>query len=57
MNHETEIPLRTRVKRPVERYGEWVYNTNSIVTEAEPTSLSEALGRKDCKLWKEATDS
>ena len=42
VNHETETPLRTstRVKRPVERYGEWVYNTNSIVTKAEPTSLS-----------------
>ena len=59
VNHETETPLRTstRVKRQVERYGEWVYNTNSIVTKAEPTSLSEALGRKDCKLWKEAADS
>ena len=55
MNHETETPLRTstRVKRPVERYGEWVYITNGIVTKAEPTSLSEALG----KLWKEAADS
>ena len=59
MNHETETPLRTstRVKRPVERYEEWVYNANSTVTKAEPTSLSEALERKDCKLWKEAADS
>ena len=59
VSHETKTPLRTstRVKRPVERYGEWVYNTNSIVTKAEPTSLSEALGRKDCKFWKEAADS
>ena len=53
VNNETETPLRTstRVKRPVERYGEWVYNTNSIVTKAEPTSLSEALGRKVMLYW------
>ena len=46
----------------MERYGEWVYNTNSIVTnsiftEAGPTSLSKSLGRKDCELWKKAAYS
>ena len=46
VNHETETPLRTstRVTRLVERYGECLYNTNSIVTnsifpEVEPTPL------------------
>ena len=46
VNHETETPLRTstRVTRLVERNGECLYNTNSIVTnsifpEVEPTPL------------------
>ena len=43
--HETETPLRTitRVTRPVERCGEWVYNTNSTAISDLRLSLHLTL--------------
>ena len=59
--HLIQPKKSSRLKKPVERLGEWLYSANSTnvceVADPDPKNLSEALQRQDSKFWIEATES
>ena len=59
--HEAQPKKSSRLRKPVERLGEWLYSANSTnvceSADPDPKNLSEALQRPDRKCWIEATES